>query len=184
LNRRIAPNVAPAAEGRCRTEGLEKMKQRSRATRLKIELDAIREQLNEQIDAIPPDELGWKPKPDMKSFQDLLLEIGAQERISLRWVRERETLEWSEAWDAIRREGEETGSFREALARVRAETLGFLAEAEEERLQTPAPLPQEWRAAFGAEAIEPEELIREIARHEYYHLGQIIAYRRIRGRHS
>jgi hypothetical protein len=42
------------------------------------------------------------------------------------------------------------------------------------------PVPKEWEVYWGS-AIEPEEVARWIARHEYYHLGQIISYRWILG---
>jgi uncharacterized damage-inducible protein DinB len=47
----------------------------------------------------------------------------------------------------------------------------------EEQLQTPIPLPPMWYQYFGgATVIEPEELVRWIAKHEYYHLGQLYTY--------
>jgi hypothetical protein len=69
-----------------------------------------------------------------------------------------------------------------ALEKVRAETLTYLRDCTEERLETPIPLPEAWYEYFGgARVIEPEELMRRVARHEYYHLGQLITYRWQRG---
>ena len=51
----------------------------------------------------------------------------------------------------------------------------------EESLQTPTPLPESWKQYFPVADIEPEELIRWVCMHEYYHLGQIITYHWIRG---
>ena len=37
------------------------------------------------------------------------------------------------------------------------------------------------RLEGGGDTIEPEELVRWVCRHEYYHLGQIIIYRWMQG---
>jgi hypothetical protein len=51
-----------------------------------------------------------------------------------------------------------------------AETLGYLNACSEEQWQV-----------YWSDAIEPEETVRWITRHEDYHLGQIISYRWLLG---
>lgn len=155
---------------------------RSHQERLKFELDVIRRELIQQVNALQREELDWRPQSDMKSFRQLLLEVGATELISLRLMRDQELLPWEAAWEKIERNTEECASLLKALEAVRTDTLSYLAVCDEERLQTPIPLPVEWCGAFGdVKEIEREELFREIARHEYYHLGQIITYRWLQG---
>jgi len=70
-----------------------------------------------------------------------------------------------------------TQSALQVLERVRAQTLSYLNDCSEERIETPVPLLEAWHGYFGGPTVEPEEIIRWVARHEYYHLGQIIIYR-------
>jgi hypothetical protein len=167
-------------EARDEREGA--MPGRPHKERLMIELGTIRKELIEEAGAVPPEELDWMPRPDMKSYRNLLLEIGTTEMFSLHFLRDGILGDWDEDWQSIERGGNASGLLLSALESVRAETLDYLATCDEQRLQTPVLLPEEWRPSFGGiEEIEPEELFREIARHEYYHLGQIITYRWIQG---
>jgi uncharacterized damage-inducible protein DinB len=68
-----------------------------------------------------------------------------------------------------------------ALDEIRADTLDYLKAASDEALTTPVGLPESWHQYFGGPVVEPEELVRWIGMHEYYHMGQLIAYRWIRG---
>jgi hypothetical protein len=43
------------------------------------------------------------------------------------------------------------------------------------------PVPSGWAPFVGDTTLEREELFRWLARHEYYHLGQIVTYRWIQG---
>jgi hypothetical protein len=60
------------------------------------------------------------------------------------------------------------------LKLVRAETLRYLDGVSEDELQTRKPLPESWHGYFGGPAVELEEIVRWVAYHEYYHLGQLI----------
>lgn len=153
---------------------------RPHAERLLGDLNEIREELAGEVQRIRPDEWDWAPGPDMKSFRTLLEEIAAMEKICVRWLIDRAVLGWEEAQNAVKWTGVGPQAALDALGRVREATLGYLHAASEEQLQTPLPTPGEWRQYWGA-AIEPEEVLRWVARHEYYHLGQIITYRWIRG---
>jgi uncharacterized damage-inducible protein DinB len=85
-------------------------------------------------------------------------------------------LDWKDAESSLGLDRSEPGSAIEALARVREETQSYLNACSEEQLETPIPLPEVWHVYWGP-TIEPEEVIRWVARHEYYHLGQFITYR-------
>lgn len=74
----------------------------------------------------------------------------------------------------------ETAPILDGLARVRAATTRYLNGASDEQLRSPIAMPEEWHQYFGP-SVEPEELIRWVARHEYYHLGQLIIYRWLLG---
>ena len=146
---------------------------RVHSERLLHNLQDVRRELTETVSPIPDDELGWAPAEDMKSYRALLQEIGCMERICTRWLATGDFLEWDMPGHVP---ANSTQSALQDLSTIRAETKAYLETVDESTLQTAVPVPAEWQQYWGNE-IEPEEVIRWIAQHEYYHLGQIITYR-------
>jgi uncharacterized damage-inducible protein DinB len=148
--------------------------------RLLDELKGIRTELAQEVERLKPEEFDWAPRPDMKTFAALLREIGAMEKLCVHWLTHQTVLDWKEAADALVWKNGEPDSAVEALERVREETRSYLNRCSEEQLETPVSLPEAWHVYWGP-TVEPEEMIRWVGRHEYYHLGQIISYRWILG---
>lgn len=144
--------------------------------RLIQDLNGIRTELAAEIQRLKPDEFDWAPRPDMKSFRALLHEIGTMEKVCVGWLIHQAVLDWKDAESSLGLDRDEPGTAIEALGRVREETQSYLNSCSEETLQTPVLLPEEWHVYWGP-TLEPEEMIRWVARHEYYHLGQFITYR-------
>jgi uncharacterized damage-inducible protein DinB len=116
----------------------------------------------------------------MKSCKALLAEIGAMETMCTQfWLYGKEA-DWGAVTQELER-NESPAALLKALEAIRAETLAALHDATEDDLQAPLTLPESWHGYFGSPTVEPEELLRWIARHEYYHLGQMILYRWMRG---
>jgi uncharacterized damage-inducible protein DinB len=155
---------------------------RPHGDRLLKELTVIRAELAEEVQRLTPEELDWAPRPDMKSFKALLLEIGWMEKFYTSWLLRQEVIDWDQTAVSLVRD---PAAVFEALMQVREETLSYLRACTEEQLQTPVQLPAECPPGEGPEywepPVEPAEVIRWIARHEYYHLGQIITYRWLLG---
>jgi uncharacterized damage-inducible protein DinB len=157
------------------------MPTRPHADRLLADLDEVRQELIREASRIPPQHLNWAPATGMKSYRDLLIEIGAIESENLYLVIQGKA-DWDAAMARVGGKGPDVMAVLNDLARGRAETVAFLEKATEEDLQRPIPLPETWYVFFGGlTEIEPEELFRWIVRHEYYHLGQIITMRWIQG---
>lgn len=156
---------------------------RPHAERLRFDLNEIRAELVQIVRDAAPGALNEAPRPGMKSVKQQLQEIGTMEELSRRWVTHQQMPDWNATWQTL--DGERAEDVLSALERVRAETLAYLDSCSEQQLETPIPLPAEWYDYFGgATQIEPEELIRWVARHEYYHLGQLNAYALLRGEGS
>ncbi|MBC8063214.1 MAG: DinB family protein [Chlorobia bacterium] len=154
---------------------------RPHAERLLIDLAEIREELVKEAGQIPPEQLDWAPAGGMKSYRDLLIEIGATELENMAALRTGKAT-WNEQIDRFGGRGPDVESVLNDLAKARQVTIDYLEGVSEAELQAPCPLPPEWQENYGGlTAIEPEELIRFTARHEYYHLGQIITMRWIQG---
>jgi uncharacterized damage-inducible protein DinB len=151
---------------------------RPHSERLLADLTEIRQELVELVEEIPPTEMDWAPADGMKSYKALLEEIGAMEALTIGWIVSRKLATWQDAVDALAIDNPQSAVA--ALEKVRSQTKQHLSTVTEEDLEKPIPTHESWSIYFGPK-IEPEELIRWIIRHEYYHLGQMISYRWIQG---
>ena len=151
---------------------------RPHVERLRFDLEEIRAELAQVVREIPPEAFDRAPAPggpDLKSPQQILQEIGTMEEVSRRWAARQEMPDWNAVCQSL--DGDTAEAVLSGLDRVRRDTLAYLEACTEEQLQTPIPLPESWYEYFGgATRVEPEELIRWVAKHEYYHLGQLNTY--------
>lgn len=154
---------------------------RTHRDRLQQELTEIRAELANEVSRLKPEEFDWAPAEGMKTYRQHLLEIGTMEKICRHWLTDQVVMDWGELWDAFDRSGPDPLSLLTALQQDRVETLAWLSEASEEKIQSPIEVHETWYQYFGRADIEPEEIFRWIARHEYYHLGQFISYRWMQG---
>jgi|SRR5579871_4482543 len=156
------------------------MQGRPHAERLRTELHDIRKELAQEAQKLGPEEFAWAPRPDMKTYLQLLQEIGTMEKLCVHWLTHGVVLDWKEVEKTLVGAGDEPASILPALEQVRAETLQYLQTCSEEQLETPVSLPEEWHR-YWPPTLEPEEILRWVGRHEYYHLGQFISYRWTQG---
>lgn len=147
--------------------------------RLAFDLTKVRKELIEVVSAIPTADLDYVPADGMKSYRELIGEIGAMEHESLVLVSTGIAPDWAECEAQLR--GQTTEELLADLAAIRMTLLTWIEEAPESGLQSLIPLPEEWHPYYDGPDIVAEELIRWVTRHEYYHLGQIITYRWIQG---
>jgi uncharacterized damage-inducible protein DinB len=160
---------------------LSTMPGRPHAERILADLNEIRCELVAEVAKIRPNQLDWVPSTGMKSYRDILIEIGSTEAENLSAIKTGK-VDGKAAAAYMNGKGPDVQSVLADLDRVRQDTIDFLKSATEDDLQQPAPLPPEWYQFFdGKTEIEPEELLRWTARHEYYHLGQIITMRWLQG---
>jgi hypothetical protein len=117
----------------------------------------------------------------MKPYRDLLLVSAVMELESVRFMRELVVPDWDKLWSEVAQRATGLSSLLAGMAEIRVDTLRLLDELGEDGLHAQLDSPASWNEFFGASKVEPEELFRWIGRHEYYHLGQIIAYHWIRG---
>ncbi len=153
------------------------MASRAHKERLLFELNGTRKELIEESKRFKPEEFDWAPRPGMKSCKGMLDEIARMEKVCVSYVTTQSRPEWDKA---VAFEGNDLQAYLSALEKVRVETTQYLNACTEEKLQTPIPMPEAWQTYFG-KTVEPEEMLRWVTRHEYYHLGQLITYRWILG---
>lgn len=136
----------------------------TRKERIADDLKRIRDQLKETLASSTPEEFTWKPRPDMKSVKEMLRECGEVETIFVAFFRDGTNLEFGKA---VTWSGEDQAATIADLEKIRQETLAILNKSSD------ADLEKTMKAKSGREWVG-EEIFRTLARHEYYHLGQIV----------
>jgi uncharacterized damage-inducible protein DinB len=157
------------------------MPTRPHKDRLLFDLNATRQELISEASRFTPEEFDWTPAEGMKSCKALLVEIGTMETICSQFWIHQKMRDWGAITAELEQRAESPSSLLKALDEIRAETVSALRDSTEDDLQAPLSLPESWHGYFNSPTVEPEELLRWIVRHEYYHLGQIIIYRWVRG---
>jgi hypothetical protein len=147
--------------------------------RLVFELISIREELAEAVAPIGPGELDYSPAEGMRTYRGLMVEIGGTEAATLAILRSGQSESWERSQNRVT--GDSMAELLASVDAIRQGTFAYLADADEVSLKTPITIPENWAGFLGARELEPEELIRWIGRHEYYHLGQIVSYRWAQG---
>jgi uncharacterized damage-inducible protein DinB len=143
----------------------------SRKERIADDFKRIRDQLKESLEGLTQDEFTWKPRPDMKSVKEMLRECGEVEKLFVTFFRDGTMLEFGKA---VQWSGEDVASTMADLEKIRQETIQALNQASE------ADLEKVLKAKSGREWVG-EEIFRSSARHEYYHLGQVVYNRWLLG---
>lgn len=154
---------------------------RPHAERLLFDLSEIRQELLQEAGRIPSEELDWVPADGMKSYRRLLIEIACVEAENIGLIKSGNA-DYKAVEARLSDPALDTASLLNGMQDLRAETIEYLSQVSEEALQTPIAMPSGWEVFYGGKTeMEPEELIRWITRHEYYHLGQIITMRWMQG---
>jgi len=131
-------------------------------------LKEIREELLDTVRNCTEDEFIWVPKPGMKSAKALLIEIAAGEL----WLdhfltNPDEPLSWKAAFDLVK--GNILPDLLNELAAIRQKTIVLFQQFTEKELFEEKTWPNDSTKTFS-----PEETMRYLIQHEYYHLGQLI----------
>jgi len=159
------------------------MSNRTLKSRLLFDISDVRKELTKEVQELKPEELDYVPREGvkMKSIRAILEEVGAMEAVSVHMITDGNELDWGEALSRMAMANVDPQGALQALAPIRAKTEQYLESTTDEALRSPIDLPKSWHQYFSSPVVEPEELIRWVGKHEYYHLGQIITYKWILG---
>lgn len=134
-----------------------------------------RDELLETVTGITPEEFVWEPRPGMKSAKDLLTEIAAGEIWLNHFLSSPENkITWDNAFKQVK--AKTLPEILEELEKVRENTIQRFKNFTEEDLIQEYELPGHPDQKFS-----PEEAMRYMIQHEYYHLGQLIYNRWLLG---
>ncbi|MGI8924177.1 MAG: DinB family protein [Fimbriimonadales bacterium] len=140
----------------------------------------VRADLYEVLGRLKDEDLPWAPSRGMRTIAGQLAEIAGTERQLMAWLLDQKQISFEVANEFGDR-GLSLAGMKEALDEVRASTLVFMDSLAEEDLETPVPMPEGWFESLGQPEIQPSEVFRSLAQHEWYHVGQLVSYLWSRG---
>lgn len=154
--------------------------QSTRHTLIIERLAGIRGDLDQIVDRISPDLLGWVPAEGMRSFSGQLAEIISVEIPLVPWLKDGKRLS-DAAVDEMMGDLGNLDNLRRLLVDVRRETLDYLNSLSEKELLEEVSIGDAWFGALWLPKLPRAEIFLNIAEHELYHVGQLTAYLWSRG---
>jgi uncharacterized damage-inducible protein DinB len=152
----------------------------SRKDLIKERFASTRNDLMEIVERISPDMLEWAPAPGMRTISGQLAEIIAVEMPLVPQLKENRRMPYSEVDEIIGDLGD-LGNLRRWLDEVRETTLRYLDELSEGELAEEVPCGDAWFGTLWLEKMPRAEHFLNITEHEFYHVGQLVAYLWARG---
>ena len=147
---------------------------------IRANLASVRMELEEALAHLTDQMLDWAPAPGMRTTHGQLVEIiGTEQAIGDRlYKRTRRSHDEREAplWKI-----KSVSGLGAVLAEVRQGTLAYFEGMDDEALNAPVEVSPEFAEWQGLHPVTVAELLRFIARHEYYHVGQLTSYLWARG---
>jgi len=143
-------------------------------------LSFVRRDLDEILQHLGQEMMGWAPGEGVRTIASQLVEIGSNEFMTMACMCEGKHLSWEEA-EAPFGDGESFEKIKEMLASVRQDTLKALDSYTEEQLKEPVTVKLAWYASIGLPQVPRSEIFKSIAQHESYHVAQLVTYLWIRG---
>ena len=141
---------------------------------------SVRKSLDEVIAHLEDEMLYWAPRPEMHSIHRVLMDILTTE-VSIVERLQGVPRRSDEELDAPYLPIKTVDGMAEMLELVRAGTLTYLSSLSESDLGAPAKISQAFQQELDLTPAPVSEVLRYIARHEYYHTAQLISYLWTRG---
>lgn len=155
---------------------------------IRARLSKTRNELQEALDHIDPNLMGWAPADGMRTVGGQLVEIGVTELgilVKMRDDREvvsddvrnllgLQSLSDQELLGKLEHPGE-IDTLTKLLNRVRESTLAYLESLTDDQLEEEIPITT-WHMTINLPHMPRAEVFRNIAQHESYHTGQLVSY--------
>lgn len=144
------------------------------ADRLRALLASVRSELAEALPKLTDDLKDAAPSPGMRTYHGQLVEIVASERRVLARLTGQPTPTFQEMETEYA--GDSMTAMIAELDRVRAQTLAEVDRRATSGIDEVIDVNAGFRAYLGLEQVTAADLFIHIARHESYHVGQIVSY--------
>lgn len=140
--------------------------------------DLVRRDLDGVLDLLNDGDLDWSPHAGMLTIRGQLQEIADKEAETLGWL---ETGIWPDGYEGSLGADATLAAVRDRLSDIRTDTLSRIRSADDGALRREVANPEGWWEALRLPACPVDEVLRNIAAHEWFHTAQIIAYLGARG---
>jgi uncharacterized damage-inducible protein DinB len=137
-------------------------------------LNYVRGWLDDVLPRLTDEVLPWAPGAGMRTISGQLAEIITVEAQLVLMMRDGKELS-DEEFAAIVEDPDDLETLKRVLTTVRASTLEYLKTLSEAELAEEVILPQ-WYGAYWPKPCPRGEHFRNVAEHEFYHVGQLISY--------
>ena len=146
---------------------------------LKARFATVRRDLDKTLSRFTDEDVYWKLGDGMRTVGAQLLEIADKDREVIIWLK---TGTWpDDEPPSFDPETTSLDQMRAALNAIRSTTLAYIDSMTEAELEMPVYSPEDWWEALRLTECPRSEVLRNIAAHEWYHTGQLIIYRWMRG---
>lgn len=146
-------------------------------TLLKNRLAVVRDDLDEVFARLTDDMLTWAPAPGMRTVQGQLSEIvGTEVQLKARIVHGQDL-----SYQKFQDKSGSLAGLRSALDDERQDTIALIDSYSEGQLNSLVAIPEGWFEALLLPEVPLAEVFRSLAKHEWYHVGQLVSYMWSRG---
>lgn len=142
---------------------------------IRANLLSVRKELLEVVPHLKDGMLDWAPTEGMRTIKGQFAEILGTESSLISAISGDDSQEFSELEDSFLAIDTVEGLIK-AAEEVRARTLEYLSGLSEEDLAAPANVSEGFAQWQEMSPVPVAEVFRLIARHEYYHVGQLFSY--------
>lgn len=138
----------------------------------------VRQDLDQVLARFTDADVSWSPGQGARTVGGQLFEIVGKEVETLLWIQQGE---WPEEVSPFDPNSSTIAEMRTVLGSIREETFTYLDSQSEADLRRMIPCPDGWWEALRLTECPQDEILRNIAMHEWYHTGQLVSYLWIRG---
>lgn len=145
---------------------------------LKARFASVRQDLCQALDRLREEDLDWAPREGMATIRGLLLEIANKEVETLGWV---ETGVWPDEYEGAFPDDASLATVRVRLDEIRTGSLALIDSLDEAGLRRTVANPEGWWEGLRIGECPFDEILRNVAAHEWYHTAQLVTYLWARG---
>ena len=140
----------------------------------------VRADLDVVVGRLTQADMGFAPRDNMRTVAGQLQEIAGTETQLQAWLIEGKQIPWEQAND-FGSEGDSLEDMKRVLQVIRNRTLAYIDAISDQEAEEFVAMPKGWFEALGREAVPRSEVLRSLAQHEWYHVGQLVSYRWFQG---
>ena len=146
---------------------------------MKTRLSLVRGDLLTALGHVSDEMLAWAPAEGMRTVDGQIREIAQTELQIMGLLKTGDAPTFESVAAQVRRDS--VAGYRELLDQVRADTVTWIDSQTDEQLDATVAVPGGWFEALGLENTPKSEVLRSLAAHEWYHVGQLVSYLWFRG---